>query len=151
MVYSWRQYYMEGKGQIQASDSLTPRGKKPSTPSIRLGMNARVGLEMLISATAGQRTQFYRSPNWNFSHYTAWSTYLSTKFKFVQCFRNMVWCETFWWIWANGLLYTAGVTTPWSRSVATVYFYSVALQPNAGHGLLILEVPRSFTTTYLTR
>ena len=74
MVYSWRQYYMEGKGQIQASESLTPRGKKPSTPSIRLGMNARVGLEMLISATAGQRTQFYRSPNRNFSHYTAWST-----------------------------------------------------------------------------
>jgi hypothetical protein len=27
------------------------------------------------------------------------------------------------------------------------FFYPVALRPNAGHGLLILEVSRSYTTT----
>ena len=30
-------------------------------------------------------------------------------------------------------------------------FFSVALRPNAGHGLLILEVPRSHTTTHHSR
>jgi len=29
----------------------------------------------------------------------------------------------------------------------TLFFFSVALRPNAGHGLLILEVSRSHTTT----
>ena len=29
-----------------------------------------------------------------------------------------------------------------------IFFFPVALQPNAGHGLLILEVSRSQTTTY---
>jgi hypothetical protein len=30
-------------------------------------------------------------------------------------------------------------------------FFSVALRPNAGHGLLILEVSRSYTTTHHSR
>ena len=32
-----------------------------------------------------------------------------------------------------------------------IIFFSVALRPNAGHGLLILEVSRSHTTTYHSR
>jgi hypothetical protein len=30
-------------------------------------------------------------------------------------------------------------------------FFSVALRPNAGHGLLILEISRSHTTTHHSR
>jgi len=37
------------------------------------------------------------------------------------------------------------------RIVITIYFFSVALRPNAGHGLLILEVSRSHTTTHHSR
>jgi hypothetical protein len=32
-----------------------------------------------------------------------------------------------------------------------IYFFILALRPNAGHGLLILEVSRSHTTTYRSR
>ena len=32
-----------------------------------------------------------------------------------------------------------------------IYIYFVALRPNAGHGLLILEVSRSHTTTHHCR
>jgi len=32
-----------------------------------------------------------------------------------------------------------------------LYFFPVALRPNAGHGLLILEVSRSHTTTHHSR
>ena len=32
-----------------------------------------------------------------------------------------------------------------------IFFFSVALRPNAGHGLLILEVSRSHTTTHHSR
>jgi hypothetical protein len=35
--------------------------------------------------------------------------------------------------------------------VSTDIFFFVALRPNAGHGLLILEVSRSHTTTHLSR
>jgi len=31
------------------------------------------------------------------------------------------------------------------------FFFSVALRPNAGHGLLILDVSRSHTTTHHSR
>jgi len=31
------------------------------------------------------------------------------------------------------------------------FFFPVALRPNAGHGLLILEVSRSHTTTHHSR
>ena len=31
------------------------------------------------------------------------------------------------------------------------FFFSMALRPNAGHGLLILEVSRSHTTTHHSR
>jgi len=32
-----------------------------------------------------------------------------------------------------------------------IFFYSVALRPNAGHGLLILDVSGSHTTTHHSR
>jgi hypothetical protein len=32
-----------------------------------------------------------------------------------------------------------------------LFFFAVALRPNAGHGLLILEVSRSHTTTHHSR
>jgi len=35
--------------------------------------------------------------------------------------------------------------------VTHFFFFPVALRPNAGHGLLILEVSRSHTTTYHSR
>ena len=38
------------------------------------------------------------------------------------------------------------IFTPIIR-ISRLYFFSVALQPNAGHGLLILQVSRSHTTT----
>jgi len=34
---------------------------------------------------------------------------------------------------------------------ATGFFFAVVLRPNAGHGLLILEVTRSHTTTHHSR
>ena len=38
------------------------------------------------------------------------------------------------------------------RSVGRLsFFFSVALRPNTGHGLLILEVSRSHTTTHYSR
>jgi len=33
----------------------------------------------------------------------------------------------------------------------TIFFFSVALRPNAGHGLLLLDVSRSHTTTHHSR
>ena len=45
--------------------------------------------------------------------------------------------------------------TLWSfltyKFLICVLFFSVALRPNAGHGLLILEVSRSHTTTHHSR
>ena len=46
--------------------------------------------------------------------------------------------------------------TQWGKSASNFvaissFFYSVALRPNAGHGLLILEVTRSHTTTHHSR
>ena len=38
-----------------------------------------------------------------------------------------------------------------SAKVMNYYLVSVALRPNAGHGLLILEVSRSHTTTHHSR
>jgi len=38
----------------------------------------------------------------------------------------------------------------WDRQLVGIFF-SVALRPNAGHGLLILEVSRSHTTTHHSR
>ena len=39
----------------------------------------------------------------------------------------------------------------WSINVTTFFFFYVALWPNAGHGLLILDVSRSHTTTHHSR
>jgi len=64
---------VEGRGQIQASESLT-RGEETQYTFDTIKGERQVGLELLKSATAGQRTQFYRSPSRNLSHYTAWST-----------------------------------------------------------------------------
>ena len=36
-----------------------------------------------------------------------------------------------------------------TQSIVT--FFAVALRPNAGHGLLILEISRSHTTTHHSR
>jgi hypothetical protein len=49
-----------------------------------------------------------------------------------------------------------GLLPPGDNSIAvssssSSIFFSVALRPNAGHGLLILEVSRSHTTTHYNR
>jgi len=36
-------------------------------------------------------------------------------------------------------------------TLITLFFFAVALRPNAGHGLLILEISRSHTTTHHSR
>ena len=56
----------------------------------------------------------------------------------------------------QGVLFP-GVKRPWheplllSRAGFKIFFFAVALRPNAGHGLLILEVSRSYTTTHHSR
>jgi len=37
------------------------------------------------------------------------------------------------------------------RQILNYFFFPVALRPNTGHGLLILEVSRSHTTTHHSR
>jgi len=39
----------------------------------------------------------------------------------------------------------------WQQPINNCIFLSVTLRPNAGQGLLILEVSRSHTTTYHSR
>jgi len=44
-----------------------------------------------------------------------------------------------------------GTSQDWPCCIVVEFFFSVALRPNAGHGLLILEVSRSHTTTHHSR
>jgi len=48
-------------------------------------------------------------------------------------------------------LYTFDNVILRSYLMAFTFFFAVALRPNAGHGLLILEVSRSHTTTHHSR
>ena len=38
-----------------------------------------------------------------------------------------------------------------ANKLTVIFFFAVVLRPNAGHGLLILEVSRSHTTTHYIR
>jgi hypothetical protein len=46
---------------------------------------------------------------------------------------------------------THALTSGVSFALQLLFFFPVALRPNAGHGLLILQVSRSHTTTHYSR
>jgi hypothetical protein len=59
----------------------------------------------------------------------------------------IVWVELVVWLLSTWQIYNFVIT-----NINTSFFFPpVALRPNAGHGLLILEVSRSHTTTHYNR
>ena len=53
-------------------------------------------------------------------------------------------------VYRTALLVVENAEGP-KHTVEWSFFFAVALRPNAGHGLLILEVSRSHTTTHHSR
>jgi hypothetical protein len=51
----------------------------------------------------------------------------------------------------NLTLITGGSTLHEDQCTFMIFFLAVALRPNGGHGLLILDVSRSHTTTHYSR
>ena len=65
--------------------------------------------------------------------------------------KSCVPLKKFYYLWIEKqiqILYT-GVTSTHMKCV--LFFFFVAMRPNAGHGLPILEVSRSHTTTHHSR
>ena len=98
----------------------------------------RLSIVLCPGYTQYERSRFYRRT-------------ISTNCLKILLFRywSRVWCN-----YVIGLQQHVSLSPPLLALVvflAAIYFFSVALRPNAGHGLLILEVSRSHTTTHHSR